>query len=120
MNIKSLEITVRKELGKIQSVTFGLGGYQDACLGIHITLGGESWGVSSTKSTWDSNMIKHSEYTHWTEQDRDKSFAEIMRYVSDLLAAAKVTSVDKLKGVPVEAEFDGNLLKSWRVLAEVL
>jgi hypothetical protein len=33
---------------------------------------------------------------------------------------AKVNSVDRLKGVPVEATFDGNLLKEWRILTEVL
>jgi hypothetical protein len=43
-----------------------------------------------------------------------------MRYVSSLLKDAKVNSVDQLKGKPVEVTFDGNMLKSWRILTEVL
>jgi hypothetical protein len=43
-----------------------------------------------------------------------------MRFLSKLLKDAKVRSVDKLKGIPVEAIFDGNVLKEWRVLTEVL
>ena len=38
-----------KELGKIESVTFGLCGYQDAQLGIQFTFSGEGWGVSHTE-----------------------------------------------------------------------
>lgn len=111
---------MNKKLGRIQSVTFGLGGYQDACIGLHVSLGGDGWGVCSTKSGWDANMIKHSQHCKWTEEDRDREYADILRYVSDLLAAAKVTSVDKLQNIPVEVEFDGNTLKSWRVLTEVI
>jgi hypothetical protein len=43
-----------------------------------------------------------------------------MRYVSKLLKEAKVDSVEKLKGKPIEATFDGNMLKEWRILTEVL
>jgi hypothetical protein len=43
-----------------------------------------------------------------------------MRYLSKLLNEAKVSSVDKLKGIPVEVTFDGNMLKEWRILTEVL
>jgi hypothetical protein len=43
-----------------------------------------------------------------------------MRYISDLLHDAKVDSVEKLKGVPVEILFEGNTLKEWRIFTEVL
>lgn len=108
------------KLGKIKSITFGHGGYQDACLGVNVTLGGDDWGVNDSKTTWDANLIKHSEHCKWTEKGRDIQYAEIMHYVSDLLADAKVSSVDKLNGIPIEATFDGNLLKEWRILKEVL
>lgn len=111
---------MRTELGKIMSVSFGIGGYQDCMLGLHVTLGGESWGVGSTQSAWDAERIKHSEHCKWTEEDRSKQYDQIMRYVSSLLKQAKVDSVDKLKGIPVEVTFDGNVLNSWRVLSEVL
>ena len=39
---------------------------------------------------------------------------------NSLLNEAKVDDIKNLKGVPVEATFDGTLLKSWRILTEVL
>lgn len=111
---------MRKELGKIKSVSFGLGGYQDACIGIHFTLGGESWGVSTGKNAWDKNKINHTDSCQWTEESRSAQYDEILRYVSDLLSAAKVSSVSQLEGIPIEAEFDGMQLKDWRILTEVI
>jgi hypothetical protein len=41
--------------------------------------------------------------------------------LSKLLKEAKVDSVGKLKDIPVEVTFfEGNILKEWRVLTEVL
>jgi len=34
-NLKTME----KKLGKIENVKFGIGGYQDAMIGLHVTLG---------------------------------------------------------------------------------
>jgi hypothetical protein len=111
---------MEKRLGKIESVSFGLGGYQGAMLGIHFSLGADGWGVNDSKANWDDETISCSEHAKWTESDRDGWYAEIMRYVSKLLKDAKVDSVDKLKGKPVEVTFDGNILKEWRILTEVL
>lgn len=111
---------MEKGLGRIQQVRFGIGGYQDCMLGIHFTLGGDGWGVGDCKAAWDPLRIKVDKYTKWTERDRSLQLDEIMRYVSQLLADAKVDSVDSLKGIPIEMEFDGNLLKGWRILKEVL
>lgn len=111
---------MRKELGKIENIRFGIGGYQEAMIGVHITLSGEGWGVCTNDSAWDANMIKHTEHCKWTESDRDKQYSDIVRKISDLLKAAKVDSLDKLKGKPVEATFDGMTLSSWRILTEVL
>lgn len=111
---------MEKRLGKIESVSFGLGGYQGAMLGLHVTLGDGSWGVGDSKANWDAEQIKWTKNTQWTESQRDESYSEIMRYVSKLLKDAKVDSVDKLKGKPVEVTFDGNQLVEWRILTEVL
>ena len=111
---------MEKKLGKIESVSFGLGGYQGAMLGLHVTLSNGSWGVGDSKANWDSEQIKWGEYTQWTEEDRNQWYSDIMRDVSRLLKEAKVDSVDKLKGKPVEVTFDGNTLKEWRILTEVL
>ena len=111
---------MEKRLGKITSVKFGLGGYQGAMLGLHVSLGHDSWGVNDSTANWDAEQIKWSEHTKWSEEDRDGWYAEIMRYVSKLLKEAKVNSVEELKGKPIEATFDGNMLKEWRILTEVL
>lgn len=111
---------MEKRLAKIEKVEFGIGGYQDAMLGLHVTLSGGGWGVGDTRSAWDAEMIKHSDYCKWTEEDRDKQYSDIMRYLSKLLNDAKVKTVDQLKGTPVEVTMDENILKEWRVLTEVL
>ena len=111
---------MKKRLGKIESVSFGLGSYQGAMLGLHVTLSDGSWGVGDSKANWDAEQVKWSEHTKWSEEDRDGWYAEIMRYVSKLLKEAKVDSVDRLKGKPIEATFDGNILVEWRILTEVL
>jgi hypothetical protein len=111
---------MEKKLGKIERVSFGYGGYQECMLGISVTLSNGSWGVGDFKGNWDAELIKHTEHTKWTEEDRDKGYSDTMRFLSKLLKEAKVSSVDQLKGVPVEVTFDGMMLKEWRILTEVL
>ena len=112
---------MNKELGKIKSVRFGIGGYQDAQIGVFFSLQiGHSSGVSDNRSGWDSNIIKCDERSQWTEVDRSETYNKIVRYVSDLLAAAKVDSIDDLVNIPIELTMDNMTLKSWRILTEVL
>lgn len=113
-----------KKIGKIKSVQFGIGGYQDAMFGLHVALGGDGWGVSHSDSFWDVTMVERSQHAKWTDAERDKFFAEMVRRVSKLLNDAKVSHVEQLKGVPIEATFEptglGSTIKSWRILTEVL
>lgn len=111
---------IDKRLGKIGSVKFGHGGYQDVCLGLHLTFEGDGWGVSTDKSTWDPEIMECGKYCKWTEVERSKQLDDIMRYLSKLLKDAKVDSVDRLVGKPVEVEFEDMTLKTWRILTEVL
>lgn len=111
---------MEKKLGKIESITFGIGGYQDCMIGLHLTISADGWGVGDSKCAWDAESIPHTVNCKWTEESRDNEYAKIMRYVSKLLKDAKVSDVSKLKGVPVEVVFDGNQLKEWRILTEVL
>jgi hypothetical protein len=86
----------RKQLGKIQKVYIGLGGYQECQYGISFTFGSEKdcWGVDTFENT---------------------------EKVEQYLKEAKVTDVNNLKNIPVECEFDeSRTLKSWRILTEVL
>jgi hypothetical protein len=111
---------LRKELGKIASISFGHCGYQDAMIGIKYTLEGKSWGTGSSMGGWDAEMIECDKHCKWTEADRDADYAKVIRYVSKLLKQAKVDDISQLKGIPVEATFEFNTLKEWRILEEVL
>lgn len=110
---------IEKRIGKIKSASFGEGGYQDACIGISFDLGSDkdSWGVGDFWGAWS---IERSDYCKWTEASRITELGEMCMRVSKLLADAKKRSVHELVGTPVEVTFDGNLLKSWRVLTEVI
>lgn len=105
-------------IGKIQEVRFGIGGYNDAQMGLTVTLGSAkgSWGVMSFKGFWSDR----SPGAQWSESDQDVRFAEVVRYIRDLLRAAKVESLDQLVGKPVLVTFDGTDLKAWRILEEAI
>ena len=108
-------------LGKIESIKFGL--FDHSKLGLIIDFKFNlCCGVSDiTNLIWDPESVKVDKYTNWTESDRDKKLAEIMRYISKLLSEAKVDDITKLAGKPVEVTIDEfNSLKSWRILTEVL
>lgn len=107
----------RKEIGKIERIEFGLGGYQDAQIGVSITLSGKGWGVDDFRGAW---AIERPDYCKWTEADRIKQLGESVMWLNGILTDAKKSTVSQLKGVPVEATFVGNMLKEWRVLTEVL
>ena len=53
------------KLGKIKSVSFGLGGYQELEFGLWLDLGSETdgWGVCTSISAGWSYEMKRSDYT---------------------------------------------------------
>ena len=106
-------------LGKIESIKFGLDGSR---IGLFYTLNfNQSSGTQSSNTVWDPEQIKVTQYTNWTEDDRDRELAQVMRYISKLLSEAKVDDITKLAGKPIEVTIDEfNFLKSWRILTEVL
>lgn len=108
---------MRKELGKIKTASFGWGGYQDAMLGLSVSLGGDGWGVADFWGNWG---IERSEHAKWSEEDRLRYLGEAVMRLKGILDDAKVRTVADLIGVPIEATFDGMKLESWRVLKEVL
>lgn len=105
-----------KQLGKIQHISYGFGGYQDAQFGLSVTLGGDGWGVSDFHGAWAT----HSANCKWSVEDQRSSFADTAEFIRGLLKDANVMSIDKLKGIPVEVSFERMTLKSWRILKEVL
>ena len=106
-------------LGKIQSIKFGLDGSR---IGLFYTLEFNLCSeVQSSDTVWDPEQVKVTQHTNWTEADRNKELAELMRYISKLLADAKVDDITKLAGKPIKLVInEHNSLKSWRILTEVL
>lgn len=104
-------------IGKIRSVRYGFGGYQDAMYGISFDLGGKGWGVGDFWGTWAQEP---DEYTKWTKKDQDKVFLSTSKRILELLKNAEVQSLEELVNTPIEIEFEGNTLKSWRVLTEAV
>lgn len=95
---------MEKMLGKILSVGYGFGGYQEAMFGLSVSLGNDGWGVCDFIGDWVKND------TH----------LEHVRRISEILEQAKVRTVDQLKDIPVEVTFHHNTLVEWRILTEVL
>jgi len=83
-------MSLTKYLGKIDSINFGLGGYQESMLGLHICFSFDKHSfVCTSHSTWDFTTIDHTQNTKWTEQNRQDTYADIMCYISKLLNEAK-------------------------------
>ena len=108
-----------KRIGKIQYIAFGFGGYQEAQIGISVTLGSdkESWGVGDFRGPWASDPDR---YCKWTKEEQIQQSGETVMWLRDLLRDAKVNNINELKGIPVEVEFERMTLKSWRILTEVI
>ena len=111
---------MEKLLGKIESIKFGYVGYQDMQFGLQITFSAKGFGVCDTiAEAWvtDMSISKHSQ---WSEEDRDSAYARTARRINEIMRKAKVTDINKLVNIPVELTIEGNTLKEWRVLEEVL
>lgn len=107
-----------KVLGKISSVQFGLGGYQDAMLGLSISFDMKGSGVATFVSGgW---ILERTERTKWTEEDRVRQQSELCTKIISILRQANVNDVYKLRGMPVEITLESNSLVDWRILTEVL
>jgi len=86
--------------------------------GVSFSLGSNSSGCMDFWGTWSHRP----EYAKWTEQDQITNFGNTMMKLKNLMAAAKVSSLEDLVDTPIEIEFEsiGGRLKSWRVLTEVI
>jgi hypothetical protein len=108
---------MRKELGKVKSASYGFGGYQECQFGLSVSLGAASWGVSDFWGFWSDDPGPGAK---WTKEDQHRFHGETVDRIHKLLSSAKAKDVASLVGKPVEVEFDGMMLKSWRVLTEVI
>jgi hypothetical protein len=107
---------MRTEIGKIKSISFGHGGYQDAMIGVTFDLGGKSWGVGDFWGYWSS----WSKGCEWSKDDQIKSLGKTVLNLDKLLVDARVSNLNELEGVPVEVTIDNSSLVSWRILTEVI
>ncbi len=103
-----------KVLAKITRADLGHDG--DGRFGLNLTFTGGGIGVGTFEGTW----AERPERAQWTDEDQAKSFADVMYLLRDTLTKAKRRYASELVGVPVEVTFEGNMLKSWRVLEEVI
>lgn len=84
-----------KELGRISKATFGyLGDFKR--IAVDLTFSGKGWGVSS----------------YICADNHDK--------IRKMLDDSGKQHVHEMVGVPVEITFEGNAIKDWRILTEVL
>jgi hypothetical protein len=113
-------MAIEKALGKISTIEFGLGGYQDACIGLSISFDCKGCFTGTFIGGWDPAMVKCDKYTKWTEAQRGKQLELAVRKLSELLKQTGKKHVGQLRGTPVEITFEDNTLKDWRVLTEVL
>jgi hypothetical protein len=116
-----------KELGKVRSVHFGYGGYQDVQVVFRIEIGGKDWGSClEYEGGWghvsEGELLKPNSSYKWSHADRVKGIGEAAWKAFELVREAGVKSFKDLVDIPIEATFDGPFgkLKSVRVLKEVL
>lgn len=110
---------MRKELGKIKSVFFGVVDFQ---LGLHFdfSINGGVSGVLWRDCFLDYETVKNSDFSDWTDKERDEECINLLKRFSKYLKEAKVDKIENLKNIPVELTFENNTLRSWRILTEVL
>lgn len=110
---------MKKELGRIEKVIFGSGGYQGAQFGIWFSFNCNSSCCGDGRGVWQGPP---SSSAKWNIEDKKREMGAIMLYIEEIMSQAKVGRVEDLKGKPVQCTFDdsGNRLESWRILTEVL
>jgi hypothetical protein len=106
---------VGKHLGKIESATLRIEEWRFEFI---FTLKFGGYGCVDGKR-W-IHVDAATEHCKWKEEDRRKAAAEHLIDVCELMKTAKVREFSDLVGVPIEVIMEDGVLKSWRVLEEVL
>jgi hypothetical protein len=108
-----------KTLGHISKVELGFNDRDWLVLTFHLTTKQYIW--------WDEDNKVHHEYREGEELSESGTFTmwdalddKFGKKLEKLMRQAKVNSLDKLKGTPIEVEWKDNIMVSWRVLEEVL
>lgn len=110
----------RKELGKIEKAELVTnGGYGDGMFGIRFELRSGGTGVGDFWGYWGTH-VQPGNNSKWTEENRASSRSDVFLRLETVMRNANVKNFNELKGVPIEITYQGNMLKSWRVLTEVV
>jgi hypothetical protein len=121
--------TLEKRRGKILNVKFGFSTTTRDRIGVIVVLGDTDAPIVWTSKTCQSRPGHLSAIDAMStvvdayalyQQCIDCTAEALMSYIADLLEQAGVLLVDGLIGKPVEMTCDGKILKSWRILTEVL
>lgn len=107
---------LEKHLGKIKSATLG---FDEWRFGFQFTLsfGGGYGCVDSRKWIHTEEPAEHS---RWTNEDRIRSGGTQLISIMEIMKQAKARTFYELVDTPVEVTLEDGVLKSWRVLEEVL
>jgi len=107
----------KKVLGKIEQVEFGCVHDREYLFGLILCLKtSDSSGVVDMHVV---NMSKSMTSVEWNTKQNEE-IVKMVKFVNKLLKDAKIKTIDQLVNVPIEMIFSNNLLKSFRILTEVL
>lgn len=118
-------MAITKVLGKIAKFSYGID--SDGVFGATIDLTVEGGMVLDLKrlarvEMWrgDGTPGTGAYFAPITPGDDAGSVDAHVNWLAQLLFDSKRRTVDRLAGVPIEATLEDNMLRSWRVLTEVL
>lgn len=108
---------MKSSIGRITSVSFGLGGYNEAEIVMSLTISFKGSGVTATVSGgWADNVP--TAHAKWTKESTYKTRSEMLDKIIESLKLAQVDDIQGLNGRLVSCDFDFNVLKDWRILTE--
>lgn len=106
-----------KVLGKIDSAEFGQVNGHEFLIGLQLTFSG-TWGGIGCGSKYTVNLNEKA----WEKvgDNLGDYLVKQMKFLDSILFDAKVNTVSKLKGKPVEVTMKDRTFQSFRILTEVL
>lgn len=105
-------------LGKITEANYGLGSDRDFTFGLQLSFSFDGKGADDPYHL--INMEDPGPYHNFNLEEQNRVIVKESRFLYRLLKDAKCRYVSELVNKPVEVTVDGHLLKSFRILTEVL
>lgn len=105
-----------KFLGKITQAEYGKYPGYEYLMGLKLEFFFDGSGVGCG----GKYMVNMNPDCKWSQEERADAIVKSIEYIKQILDDAKVHYVSELVGKPVEIEIKGSILKSFRILTEVL